>query len=136
MRTMRGVIRIRRSMLVLFARRTGTGRPRMRDVLEARDAGLRIALDLVIMSPMRQALPFSHDGLGIDLGLLDGRKVVGIHGKKAGAVVPVVLHADHELDAVRLPRQAGDDVGRHLQDGPGVDLEQVGRLVARYGNVG
>ena len=87
------------------------------------------------MPPDEQALPFSHDGLGIDLGLLDGRKVVGIHGKKAGAVVPVVLHADHELDAVRLPRQAGDDVGRHLQDGPGVDLEQVGRLVARYGNV-
>ena len=26
-------------------------------------------------------------------------------------------------------------VGCHLQDGPGVDLEQVGRFVARYGNV-
>lgn len=120
--------------LMLFARRAEQA-AQDGDVLEAGDAGLRIALDLVIMSPDEQALPFSHDGLGIDLGLLDGRKVVGIHGKKAGAVVPVVLHADHELDAVRLPRQAGDNVGRHLQDGPGVDLEQVGRFVARYGNV-
>ena len=61
-------------------------------------AGIR-GLLLVVVPADEQALPRAHDGLRVDLRLLDGRNAV-VADRRILAVVLVVLHADRELVVV------------------------------------
>ena len=99
------------------------------DMHEDRDAAGVRGLLLVIVAADEQALPRPHDGLRVDLGLLDGGNARGRGGLGVAVVVLIVLHAHGELDGGFAPLVT-DDVRGHAQNRPGLDLEEIDGLIA------